>query len=1382
MPRISDRVSFRPDVAQTHATAAQEAGRSSALPVGIGIDSGTSQLQPRGTSSGSLAPRAALPGLNIGRVEPPSEAALRPGETRPLPPLPEFPSRNRLAERGARRVSYARLCKAYNRATHQELTLPAFVKELFLRTGRPPTRAFATANPGITRFVLELEGSTEPVHVLRRDTVDGHLADMRPIASDAAAVIAKALKEMQRGASVSAGRKVADHVGQPNHGARRAKARDQDFHDAYDAFKQVAGNEDVSRITFQKMLCTLASKPGARVGTVGDGGIERFNLRIPGYDRTVAALGIRDADGKVVDVREAPQKEQAEGWAIDRLQRFAAASASKKLIHEARDENTLQKHRLYSQADAVPEYFKEEYEAWRLHHVAQGKSTTPRIDYGRRAYAAHLLQLCDQAPRGANAQITRHVVIADDGRNTPMTVLALRGEDGHAIRALKVGGGKTEADVRNTLLTYAHDSEASLKAWSRIESRTKAGAQPTAPVAAKAPPSTPQSALAPRLTTTTEMLQALEQMQRNKAEGQWFLHGVQQATGVSEHAFRSWFNSDGTLHKSPGMLMAGLKGYHNTRDALQAAFERLGMHDTAARLPQRMNAGLLVRLLEAKLQARSQGHELSKQALAETLKVPPTEIRYLVDTAGKLHFDRGTVRHYPGYAAHYDRMQSLLQQLGETERASRLPRPPTAGERVLLSIRQNFYFLESALRAMRNDRTLSLDDAAQRADAPPGLLKALVADDGTVRSVDDTCKRLLGIGPQALGQEDAAEVPDAAAFRRQLEQLDEAVKQELGKVLRPLRNHTLPMRTTRLRKIPADVLFVTHRGAGADDEVTNVKSIYQHNPELIRAPRSFSNERARQTLRWLSTALKRRFPDAIEIQSYYDRDQRTIWVSSNLTEVNDKLRAFLREGGLSDDLGKPPRGHETRTDRHAWKLHKAMQPSAKPPPDELTREVLAAISSASFRVPGEDVYENGRPVNLHAERRIKRALMEQPGDMALSLNLLAGTMRPCGICADDLGYPDFVPRGPFWLSRAAQAFADMPKVVENNATHSVQTSITLSSHKSKHKPKQKLTFNHDTDSDSDSDAEPLRSGRKAKATAPPPAPQPKRAAVHGPDGRPRPMPRPVQPAASASGFDHTHAARQAAAPSDQRASLNSLSQATAQARALLTSLGVEQPGVPALSLREQTPWLLDKLLDEGKQQFTQVLRAKPGSPEEHPSQDSKDRLKSIAQSCAELRRHPEALPERALPTSALPAGVPGDGVWTPEQLRQVFEPGRASADDNVCWFDTMAQLWLGDDRRDAGSSGKALDNTAQRLRKACDRLGVSQPGEMFDHDHPAVQVIARALDLQVHAFQQLDDGTVSLHPVNSAGSPSSDRHVYLYLNGQHFVPLWPRKAGSEAAQ
>lgn len=1374
MPRISDRVSFRPDVVETHATAAQEAGRSSALPMGC---DGASQLQPRGTSGSSLAPRAALPGLNTGRVEPPPEPAIRSGEIRPLPPLPEFPSRNRLAERGVRRANYARLCKAYNRATHQELTLPAFVKELFLLTGRPPTRAFATANPGITRFVLKLEGSAEPVHVLRRDTADGHLADMRPIASDAAAVIAKALKEMQRGASVSAGMKVADHVGQPNHGARRAKARDQDFHDAYEAFKQVAGNEDVSRITFHKMLCTLASKPGAWVGTVDDGSIERFNLRIPGYDKTVAALGIRDADGKVVDVREAPQKEQAEGWAIDRLQRFAAASASKKLIHEARDESTpqkLQQHRLISQADAVPEYFKEEYEAWRLHHVAQGTSTTPRIDYGRRAYAKHLLQLCDQAPRGANAQITRHVVVADDGRDTPMTVLALRGDDGHAIRALKVGGGKTEADVHNTLLTYAHHSEASLKAWSRTESRAKAEAQPTAQAAAKAPPSTPQSPLAPQLTTTTEMLQALEQMQRNKAEGKWFLHGVQQATGVSERAFRSWFNSDGTLHKSPGMLMAGLKGYHNTRDALQAAFERLGMHDTAAKLPQRMNAGLLVRLLEAKLQARSQGHELSKQALAETLKVPPKEIRYLVDTAGKLHFNRGTVRHYPGYAAHYDRMQSLLQQLGETERASRLPRPPTAGERVLLSIRQNFYFLESALRAMRGDRTLSLDDAAQRADAPPELLKALVADDGTVRSVDDARKRLLEIGPQALSQEDAAEVPDAAAFRRQLEQLDEAVKRDLGKVLQPLRNLALPTKTTRLRKIPVDVLFVTRGGAGADDEVTNVKSIYQHNPELIRAPRSFRNERARQTLRWLSTALKRRFPDAIEIQSYYDRDKRTIWVSSNLTEVNDKLRAFLKKGGLNDALGKPPRGHETRVDRHAWKLHKAMQPSAKQPPDKLTRDVLAAISSASFRVPGEDVYENGRPVNLHAERRIKRVLMEQPGDKALSLNLLAGTMRPCGICADDLGYPDFVPRGPFWLSRPAQAFADMPKVVESNATHAVQTFITLSSHK------HKLTFNHDTDSDSDADA-PLRSGRKGKtkATEPPSAPPPKRAAVHGPDGRPRPMPRPVQPAASAFAFDNTHAARQTGSPSDQQASLNSLSQATAQARALLASLGVEQPGISALPLREQTQWLLDKLLDEGRQQFTQVLRAKPGSPEEHPSQDSKDRLKSIAQSCAELRRHPEALPERALPTSELPAGAPRDGVWTPEQLRQVFEPGRASADNNVCWFDTMAQLWLRDDRRDTGSSGKAPDNTAQRLRNACARLGMSQPGEMFDHDHPAVQVIARALDLQVHAFQDLGDGKVSLHPLNSAGSPSSDRHVYLYLSGQHFVPLWPRKAGSE---
>lgn len=1394
MPRISDRViSFRPGVVEAHATASPEAGRGmTALPSG-------DRLQPRGISAGPMAPRATFPGPGMDRGVAESVAmAPGPREITPLPPLPEFPSRNRLAERGPRREAYAQLCQDYNRSTCQDLSLQAFVKEVFRRTGHLPTKAFTTATPGITHFVLQLEGRTGSVHVLRRDTADGHLADMRPIASDAGDVMAQALQEMQRAASVSAGMKVADDVGKPSHSARRTKVSDKDFHEAFMAFKNVRGNENTSRLTFQKMLCTLANEAGPGIET-SHAGIERFTLHVPKCDKTVTALGIRGADGKVADIREAPQEKKAEGWVVDRLRDFRAASASKKIVQRARDEATLHKHRLISQADAVRDHFKEEYETWRLHQAAQGTSAAPRIDYGRRAYAAHLLQLCDQPGDDTKAQITRHEIVADDGRNTAMTVLALRGDDGRAIHALKVGAGKAEADVRKALLTYARTSEASLMSWSRIESRPKAEPQTAVQAAAKTPASDPQASLASQLTSTTEMLQALDQMQRNKAEGKWFLHGVPEATGVSERAFRSWFKSDGTLRRSPAMLRAGLKGYYNTRDALQGAFERLGLHETAAKLPLRMNAELLVKLLEAKLQARGQGHALSKQLLAETLKVPPTEIRYLVDPTGKLVFNNGTIRHYPGYAAQYDRIRSLLQQLGETGRAKLLARPATAGEQVALSINQNFYFLESALRLMRSDRALSLDEAAKRTDAPPDLLKAVVADDGTVHDFDDVRKRLLEIGPQVLGPEDAAQVHDTAAFRQQLEHWDEVAKRDLDKVLRRLQRHSppmkqlneeakrnlgkvlqrlqdpsLPMKTTRLRKFPVDLLFVTRNGAGPREEVTTVKSIYGHNPKLVRVPRSFREERARQTLRWLSTVLKRKFPDAVEIQAYYDRDKRTIWVSSNCTEVNVALRSFLRKGGLAEYFGKPPGSHETRTDRHAWKLHKALQPSAKQHPDELARNVLAAISSASFRVPDEDVYENGRSVNLHAERRIKRALMAQPGDKAMSLNLLAGTMRPCGICADDLGYPNFVPRGPFWLSRPAQAFADMPKVVESNATHAVQTSITLS------KRNHKLTFSHDTDSDSDADV-PLRNARngKTKAAEQPPAPAPKRAAAQGPDGRPRPMQRPVQPAASAI---DAQAARPAGSQNEQQASLDSLSEAAGHARALLASLGVELSGVSALPLREQTSLLLDKLLDEGRQQFMQVLRAKPGSPEEHPSTHIKDRLESIAKSCAELRRHPEALPEHAKPTSSLPAGVPQDGTWTREQMRQAFEPGQASADGNICWFDTMAQLWLGDDRRDDGPSRKTLDDAARRLRQACDRLGVSQPGKMFDHDHPMVQVMARALDLQVHAFHQFGDGTVSLHPVNSAGSPSSSRHVHVYLSGQHFVPLWPRKAGSETAQ
>ncbi|MBK3786105.1 hypothetical protein G3A43_38470 [Paraburkholderia aspalathi] len=125
-------------------------------------------------------------------------------------------------------------------------------------------------------------------------------------------------------------------------------------------------------------------------------------------------------------------------------------------------------------------------------------------------------------------------------------------------------------------------------------------------------------------------------------------------------------------------------------------------------------------------------------------------------------------------------------------------------------------------------------------------------------------------------------------------------------------------------------------------------------------------------------------------------------------------------------------------------------------------EVLAAMMSENgFRVPDQKFTDHGKTVDLHAERRIKHDLQENFGE-AVDRKLLGGTTRPCGTCAEELGLDDTEPRGPFWLSRAAQALIDTPRVIERNIERAIGTYVTKTR-------EGKITLEYDTDSDSDVD-------------------------------------------------------------------------------------------------------------------------------------------------------------------------------------------------------------------------------------------------------------------------------------------------------------------------
>ena len=119
----------------------------------------------------------------------------------------------------------------------------------------------------------------------------------------------------------------------------------------------------------------------------------------------------------------------------------------------------------------------------------------------------------------------------------------------------------------------------------------------------------------------------------------------------------------------------------------------------------------------------------------------------------------------------------------------------------------------------------------------------------------------------------------------------------------------------------------------------------------------------------------------------------------------------------------------------------------------------AAIAAGRFHVPRASFNERGSTVDLHAERRIQHYL-RAAFDESLDRRLLAGTMRPCGNCAHELDPNGEERRGPFWLSRPAQAFSDTRRIIARNIEKSVGTYVTKTR-------EGRVTTDYDTDSDSE---------------------------------------------------------------------------------------------------------------------------------------------------------------------------------------------------------------------------------------------------------------------------------------------------------------------------
>lgn len=255
-----------------------------------------------------------------------------------------------------------------------------------------------------------------------------------------------------------------------------------------------------------------------------------------------------------------------------------------------------------------------------------------------------------------------------------------------------------------------------------------------------------------------------------------------------------------------------------------------------------------------------------------------------------------------------------------------------------------------------------------------------------------------------------------------------------------------------------------------------LESLYGHpqNRRFVQGPRSYGEDRPRQLLRWMSTILREQFSTGREVQSYFDADEKRLYVSANRLEDNRTIRDALLDGagleGVADNRNiENPKPRETR---HWRKLKNKLSTPPAHDEDERVTQILEAIKQKRFEIPDRNFKANGKTVNLHAERRIDNALGRD-----MNLELLAGTRRACAQCAADLGFEDERRRGPFWLTNNASAFLDRVGIEAKNKRKSIGTYVTRTKDGV-------LTADYDTDSDSDAGADfPVAGPSRAAAQA-----------------------------------------------------------------------------------------------------------------------------------------------------------------------------------------------------------------------------------------------------------------------------------------------------------
>jgi hypothetical protein len=571
-------------------------------------------------------------------------------------------------------------------------------------------------------------------------------------------------------------------------------------------------------------------------------------------------------------------------------------------------------------------------------------------------------------------------------------------------------------------------------------------------------PQTPKN----RTHTAEELVEALKLVHDLK----------QERTGKSRHGndarrstirnLKHVINADGSLKASEERL-AEMEGYPENRQALREAFERLGYRNTAQRLPEPD-----VQTVRNKMTADTLAHALRRQADDPTMP-PPHVSRDVGDSSNLLRRyihsgrrglsqqGRALVR-LPDYAERRDSIEASLRAMGQHEQADKLPVGRVSAEDFLSTLRGHRTQVAEAIERMRSDPGLSPRDAAREVGMPREAFSIAIEPGAKIRDPKSVKEQLENVNAKSWLE---------TALNDEIERLNALARGEQVDD-----GHMTAVKYTK----GTERLFIVEAEETKLNSRNRLKSLYDHpqNRRFVQSPRPYGEDRPRQMLRWMSTVLRERFPTGREVQSYFDADDKRLYVSSNRLEDNGSIRDALVDGagleGMADNRNvENPKPRETR---HWRKLrHKLSKPPAHDE-DERVTQILEAIKQRRFEIPDQKFTEGGKTVHLHAERRIDKALGRR-----MNLELLAGTRRACAQCAAALRFEDERRRGPFWLTGNASAFLDRAGIVENNKRKSIGTYVTRTNDGG-------LTADYNTDSDSDTGPDfPVAGPSRAAAQA-----------------------------------------------------------------------------------------------------------------------------------------------------------------------------------------------------------------------------------------------------------------------------------------------------------